>query len=172
MQVTRGILALTVVVCLGVPAGCKEDKGGAPATGRPDPATGPASAAAPGAAAVDVPALLRAGGTNWSSVPEGESAPGVPAPGGDYWVWPADDAVLVPARGANAELSVRLNWRLRPGGKPVGEKLYGTITSARPGAAAFTLRAVAGRYDGGAEAGVAEFRFAPWKPTAGGDVTL
>lgn len=184
MHNTNRLSALVVVVgcSLSVAAGCKDEErrapnAAAPATSPAGGGTRPAAgttAPAPDVAALDVHALLRAGGANWSSVPEGEPAgPGVPAAGSDYWIWPAEDVAYVPERGANATLAVRLNWRLRPGGKPAGDKLYGVIASAaRPGAPPFTLRNIAEGFDGQAAGGVVEIRFAPWKAAAAGDVVL
>lgn len=193
MRIIDRLATLIVVACfLSLMPGCKDEEARTPNAAPPAPAAEAPRASAAGEArpagtqaatsahapatpeAVDVPALLRAGGAHWSATPEGEPAePGASAAGSDYWIWPAEDVVYVPERGANAVLSVRLNWRLRPGGKPAGEALYGMIASAaQPGAAALNLRNVAEGFDGRAEGGVVEVRFAPWKASAAGDVTL
>ena len=83
------------------------DGGGAKPATQPDPH-----------AAVDVPALLAAGGANWTALGGGGAFVGRALPDGkDYFLWPADvDAKFVPK---GRKLTVELHYRARPGGKPI-----------------------------------------------------
>ena len=68
-------------------------------------------------AAVDVPALLAAGGANWSALGGGSFVGRALPDGKDYFLWPADvNATYAPKGG---KLTVELHYRARPGGKPI-----------------------------------------------------
>ena len=182
MNATTSVLTV-IAVCLSVTLGCKEDDASTtktPSTLATRPTAGGLSPAAAGdkppvvipGENLDIPAVLNAGGVNWSSSEQAEVGGRSLKAGKDYWFWPAEDTVYSPQTHDRGDLVIRLNWRLRKGGVALTDgKVYGTVIAAWPDGPVHE-REVAGDFDGTAPGGVLRLTYPQWKRKGGGDVTV
>ena len=175
----RGCAALLCVLAMFVSACDDGQNGTSPAPAPPPPPPTTAAADADGAkpatrpdpnADVDVPALLAAGGANWSALTGGDFLGRALPDGKDYFLWPAErDAAYVPK---GKKLTVALHYRARPDGKPItGGTGYVNLVGGTPERRLYLSGPVT-TFDEQPAGGSASVTFEPYLSTEPAEVVL